>query len=158
MCDPRDSASRKRSQRTRGSAEYDACLMSADDAIRHTLASYPLRHDNRDVDGYVTLFAEDGRFAGANTEHIGHDAIRKFISNTYASQPADRRTKHLCGIPLIDVHGETAEAITDFVAYERLGDEPWQIHTIGRYLDQLVLRGGEWRFMVRRVETGRTAH
>src|SRR2546430_1347527 len=57
----------------------------------------------------------------------------------YAAQPADRHTKHLCAIPLIDAQAETAETITDFVAYERIGDGPWEIHTIGRYLDRLVL-------------------
>jgi 3-phenylpropionate/cinnamic acid dioxygenase small subunit len=133
--------------------------MSGDDPIRRTLARYPHCHDDRDVDGYVALFAENGHFIGANADHAGRPAIRKFIANAYATQPANRRTKHLCGNSLIDVHGDSAEAITDFVAYERLGDEPWRVHTIGRYLDRLILEeDGEWRFAERRVETGRTAH
>ena len=135
--------------------------MSADDPIRRTLAQYAHCHDNRDVEGYVGLFAQEGRFVGAaaNASHAGHPAIRTFITSTYANQPANRRTKHLCGNSLIDMAGDTAEAITDFVAYERLGEEPWRVHTIGRYYDRLILVDGEWRFAERRVETvGRSTH
>jgi hypothetical protein len=132
--------------------------MSAQDPIRRTLALYPFCHDRRDVDGYVALFAEAGHFIGGNADHAGRPAIRTFIANLYATQPPNRLTKHLCGNSLIDVHGDTAEAATDFVAYERLGDGPWQVHTIGRYRDRLILEEGEWRFAERRVETGRTSH
>src|ERR1700730_19180098 len=115
--------------------------MSAEEAIRRTLALYPHRHDSRDAEGYAALFAEDGRFAGANAEHTGRGAVLSFITELYRSQPANRRTKHLCGNSVIDVQGDTAHAITDFVACERLGDGPWQVHTIGQYHDHLVLQG-----------------
>jgi hypothetical protein len=128
--------------------------MSAEDSIRRTLALYPRRHDTRDVDGYAALFAERGRFVGRNADHVGRDAIRTFIANLYATQPPERQTKHLCANSLIDVQGQTASATTDFVAYERLGDGPWKVHTIGTYVDHLVLEQGEWRFAERRVETG----
>ena len=128
--------------------------MSPEEAVRRTLALYPRYHDARDVDGYVGLFATNGAFAGANGErHEGHDALRQFISKTYGSQAADRRTKHLCGNSLIDVNGGEATAETDFVAYERLGDQAWRVHTIGRYHDRLALEGGEWRFVERKVVT-----
>jgi uncharacterized protein (TIGR02246 family) len=128
-------------------------LMSADDPIRRVLALYPHRHDSRDAEGYASLFAKDGRFIGASAEHTGRSAIKSFISDAYRSQPANRRTKHLCGNSVIDVHGDTANAITDFVAYERFGDGPWQVHAIGQYQDRLVLEEGTWRFAERRVVT-----
>ncbi|HEU0168350.1 MAG TPA: nuclear transport factor 2 family protein, partial [Chloroflexota bacterium] len=93
-------------------------------------------------------------FEGATRErHQGHTAVRAFITRTYANQPADRRTKHLCGNSLIDVAGDNATAETDFVAYERIGSDPWRVHTIGRYHDRLTLDGGQWRFAERRVVT-----
>jgi hypothetical protein len=132
--------------------------MSAEDPIRRTLALYSHRHDSRDADGYAALFATDGRFAGANATHTGRSAIKTFISELYRNQPANRRTKHLCGNSVIDIDGDGATAITDFVAYERLADGPWQVHTIGQYHDRLVLEEGSWRFAERRVITGPSAH
>ena len=102
---------------------------------------------------YVSLFAENGAFVGTKLQHQGRAAIHKFISNIYASQSANRHTKHLCGNSLIDVKGDSADAETDFVTYERYGDAPWQIHTIGRYHDQLTLEGDEWRFVKRQILT-----
>ena len=127
--------------------------MTAEDAVRHLLALYPARHDVRDVEGYVALFAANGAFVGGNARHEGRGAIREFITATYASQAAERRTKHLCGNSLIEIRGAEATAETDFVAYERYGAEPWRIHTIGRYHDRLVLENGQWLFLERRVAT-----
>jgi hypothetical protein len=59
---------------------------------------------------------------------------------------------------IIDVDGQTASAVTDFVAFERLGDGPWQIHTIGQYQDQLILEDGMWRFAERHVVTRSPMH
>jgi uncharacterized protein (TIGR02246 family) len=138
---------------------YHRRLMSAEeDSIRRTLAMYSHRHDSRDADGYAALFAVDGRFVGGNAEHRGRPAIKEWIAGNYQSQPANRRTKHLCGNTVIDRDGDTAAAITDFVAYERLGDAPWQVHTIGQYQDRLVVEDGAWRFAERRVVTGPMAH
>ncbi|MBV9578387.1 MAG: nuclear transport factor 2 family protein [Chloroflexi bacterium] len=119
---------------------------------------YAHRHDSRDVEGYASLFAVDGCFVSARSEYRGRAAVKDFIADLYRSQPADRRTKHLCGNTTVDLDGSTASAITDFVAYERFGDGAWQVHTIGQYRDRLVLEDGEWRFAERRVVTGPTAH
>ena len=106
------------------------------------------------LEGFVALFAENGAFVGSNNvQHQGRAAIRQFMSDVFASQSVNRHTKHLCGISLIDVKGESADAETDFVTYERYGDAPWQIHTIGRYHDQLTLEDGEWRFLKRQLVT-----
>jgi uncharacterized protein (TIGR02246 family) len=133
-------------------------MSAQEESVRRTLAQYAHRHDSRDADGYAALFAENGAFVGANADHRGRSAVKEFISGLYRSQPADRRTKHLCGNSVIDIQDGTAEAITDFIAYERLGDGPWQVHTIGQYRDRLVLEDGAWRFAERRVVTGPSAH
>jgi 3-phenylpropionate/cinnamic acid dioxygenase small subunit len=133
--------------------------MSAEqEEVRRTLALYAHRHDARDVEGYATLFAVNGRFVSARAEHRGRGAVKEFIADLYRSQPSDRRTKHLCGNSIVDVDGQTASAITDFVAFERLGDGPWQIHTIGQYQDQLIFEDGMWRFAERHVVTGSPMH
>jgi uncharacterized protein (TIGR02246 family) len=133
--------------------------MSAEqEEVRRTLALYAHRHDGRDADGYADLFAVDGSFVSARAQHRGRAAVKEFISELYRSQPADRRTKHLCGNSTIDVDGRSATAVTDFVAYERQGDGPWQVHTIGQYQDKLVLEDGMWRFAERHVVTGAAGH
>ena len=126
--------------------------MTPEDEVRQTLTRYAYCHDDRDAAGYAALFAENGSFVGANGEAIaGRAAVSAFISKLYATQPANRRTKHLCGNSLIAVNGDTAAATTDFVAYESLGDAPWQVHTIGRYHDKLVRQAGSWLFVERKV-------
>ncbi len=133
-------------------------MSAEEDQVRRTLALYAHKHDTRDVDGYASLFAVDGSFVSARAQHRGRGAVKEFIADLYRSQPADRRTKHLCGNSVIDVDGQAASAVTDFVAYERLGDGPWQVHTIGQYQDRLILEDGMWRFAERRVVTGAAAH
>jgi hypothetical protein len=110
------------------------------------------------VDGYAELFAREGSFVSARAEHRGRGAVKEFIADLYRTQPKDRRTKHLCGNSIVDVDGQTARAVTDFVAYERLGDGAWQVHTIGQYQDRLILEDGMWRFDERRVVTGAAPH
>jgi 3-phenylpropionate/cinnamic acid dioxygenase small subunit len=129
--------------------------MSAEqEEVRRTLALYAHRHDSRDVDGYAELFARDGSFVSARAEHRGRGAVKEFIADLYRTQPKDRRTKHLCANSIVDVDGQTARAVTDFVAYERLGDGAWRVHTIGQYQDRLILEDGMWRFAERRVVSG----
>jgi uncharacterized protein (TIGR02246 family) len=129
--------------------------MSAEDAIRNTLAQYALNHDDRNADGYASLFLPDATFAGGGQPYVGRDAIHAFITNHYQSQPAERVTKHLCGNPRIEVEGDSATAVTDFIAYECLGDGPWEVHTIGRYHDRLQRDGDTWRFAERRIVNAR---
>jgi len=133
-------------------------MQTPEEEIRRTLARYAHRHDGRDAEGYADLFTSDGSFAGANAEHRGRAAVRAFIAKHYQTQPANRRTKHLCGNSLIDVDGDSATAITDFVAYERLDDGPWQVHTIGQYRDRLVREADMWRFVERRVVSAAAPH
>ena len=133
-------------------------MSTPEDEIRRTLALYAHRHDGHDADGYADLFTSDGSFAGADAEHRGRTAVKSFITRHYQTQPANRRTKHLCGNSLIDVDGDNATAITDFVAYECLDPGPWQVHTIGQYRDRLVREVDMWRFVERRVVSTTAAH
>ena len=53
-----------------------------------------------------------------------------------------------CGAPTA-VSGDTAEAVTDYVVYVRIGDSPWEISQIGRYHDRFQRVDGEWRYVFR---------
>jgi len=130
--------------------------MSDIDDIQHTLAQYALVHDRLDLDGFIALFAEEGRYVSRSVTHDGRAAIREFIGAVYAKRPADHRMKHLYANAVIDIDDDedanAANVTSDFVAYERFGaDGAWQINMIAQCVDRLVKRDGRWLFLERRV-------
>jgi uncharacterized protein (TIGR02246 family) len=127
--------------------------MSDIEEIQHVLAQYALVHDRLDLDGFTSLFTEDGRYVSRNVTHQGRAAIRDFIGAVYARRPADHRMKHLYANAVIDVHNaDTASVTSDFIAYERYAaDGAWQINMIAQCVDTLVKRDGRWLFLERRI-------
>lgn len=124
--------------------------MTAEEAIRRTLARYCQLCDDGRWDEWKLLFTDDARFLVMGGVHEGPDVITEFIS---ASLPPEVRGKHLCGNAVIDIDpsGECATATTDYVFVGR-GDKGRHVITsAGRYHDELVLRGAEWRFRVREI-------
>jgi 3-phenylpropionate/cinnamic acid dioxygenase small subunit len=120
--------------------------MTDEQQIRRLHAIYAQRTDDGDALGKSELFAEDGRYFPTTGEFVGRAAIYQELVERAKTRPPDRRSKHLCGNSVITVHGDEAEAATDFVVYQRMGDEPWQILVVGRYYDRFVRRGGTWLF------------
>ena len=113
--------------------------------IRHLMARYAHCADDRDARGRAALFAVDAHyFAGAN-ELVGPAAIEAEIAARAASQPPERKTKHLLGNSAIDIHGDEAEVFTDYVLLIRTNDSsPWETRGTGRYHDRFVKRDGRW--------------
>src|SRR5437667_11914596 len=62
--------------------------VSAEDAIRRTLALYPQKHDGRDAEGFAALFADDGRFFAGAGEFAGRTAILEWAKDHYTTAPA----------------------------------------------------------------------
>jgi uncharacterized protein (TIGR02246 family) len=121
--------------------------------IRRTLYLYAQRHDDRDAAGYVALFAEQGSFGSGAAKHTGRPAIRKFIDELYAKQPADRKSKHYFGNSVVEVDRDVAEAVTDVVVYESFGDDgEWKLAQVNRHYDRLIQQEGTWLFLEKRVE------
>jgi hypothetical protein len=123
--------------------------VSDEDEIRHTLASYAQHNDDRNAVAWSELFAEDGRFVPGGAEYVGRPAIRGFIDTHYANTP-DRQTKHLCGLPVISIDGDSATAASDVLYYDRHGASSWRIAGINHYADRLVRSGDRWLFLERR--------
>jgi uncharacterized protein (TIGR02246 family) len=119
------------------------------DEIRRTLASYAQHNDDRNAAAWSELFAEDGRFVPGNGVFDGRAAIRGFIDAHYANTP-NRQTKHLCGLPVIVVDGDSATAASDVLYYDRRDGGPWRIAGINHYADRLVRSGDRWLFQERR--------
>lgn len=129
--------------------------MSAEEAIRRTLAGYCHTCDDGRFGAFADLFTDDAELAVMGSVHRGRAAIEAFMA---AAQPPERRGKHLCANPLIDVadDGTSATAVTDYVFVARAGDQAgpmgsFTITSAGRYHDRLVLDGGTWRFARREI-------
>jgi hypothetical protein len=120
--------------------------MNDEEQIRKLLAVYVQRTDDFDSKGKSELFTDDGRYCPSSGEVIGRDAIYEEIASRKATQPTDLQTKHLCGNSVISIAGDTAQAVTDYVVYRRVGDSPWEISQIGRYHDGFARRGDTWLF------------
>jgi 3-phenylpropionate/cinnamic acid dioxygenase small subunit len=120
--------------------------MTDEEQLRQLLALYVQRTDDNDAAGKSALFAEDARYFPTTGEFVGRAAIHNELTRRQLARPTDRRTKHLCGNSVIAVRGDTAEAATDYVVYQRSGDGPWAILVVGRYLDRFVRDGERWLY------------
>ncbi|MGH9111249.1 MAG: nuclear transport factor 2 family protein [Acidimicrobiales bacterium] len=122
--------------------------MSDEAAIRRTLAAYCQFCDDGRFDEWGALFAEDASFRVLGRSHEGRAAIQAFIA---AAQPPERRGKHVCANPLIDVDGDTARAVTDYIFLSRIDGGGLAVSNTGRYHDRLVRRGDRWLFAERSI-------
>lgn len=79
--------------------------------------------------------------------HEGRAAIKAFIEK---GQTPERRGKHMCANPLIEVDGDHARAWTDYVFVART-DAGYAITSAGRYHDRLVRVRDRWCFAEREI-------
>jgi uncharacterized protein (TIGR02246 family) len=127
--------------------------MSAEEDIRRLMGRYVQAHDTHDVETMLTLFAEDGLFANQNGDFQGRGRIREFFEGSRSRATAERKGKLMCANPIITVQGDRAEALTDVVALQRVGEDPWAIRLVAQYADRFVRQGDEWRYQEKRVLT-----
>lgn len=139
----------------------------ADDraAIVDLQARYVMAMDYFDADGYAAVFAEDGVLDWARGVVEGRDAIREFMaSGTYdltqgaaeAETPDGREwpstVRHLITNQVIDVDGETAQAVTYWIQFNNNADRrdvEWML--FGSWYDEFVKVDGEWFFSLHRI-------
>ncbi len=121
--------------------------MSDYDAIRETLALYCQLCDDGRFEEWGELYTEDATFHVMGRVHNGRGEIKEFIR---ASQPPERRGKHVAINPVINLAGDEATSTTDFIFVARQG-ERLAVTNSGRYHDRLVRRGDRWLFSERRI-------
>jgi 3-phenylpropionate/cinnamic acid dioxygenase small subunit len=122
--------------------------MTVEEKIRYTLAEYCHRTDSGDFDGWVKLFAEDGRFRLFGNDIVGPAALRAFIEQ---DQRPELRGLHLTTDSAITLQGDHAEVRSNFI-FIAGGEQAGVVVTAGRYLDLLVPRGDAWLFKLREAE------
>jgi len=122
---------------------------------REAIRSLPLRYCHcvwqKDFDGYVDLFTEDGTF-GTDDPSLaggkGHVELRAMISDAVeSSSPRPFIHNHV-----IDLAGPDQATGTCYVeVHVTVDGKPWEIR--GWYHDEYLKVEGEWRFKSRQLTT-----
>jgi hypothetical protein len=122
--------------------------MTDEDVIRNTVARYSHCLDDRRFKEWSETFTEDGVFGSRN----GRSAIYQNILGGELNTIPELQRRHIVTNLEVLVHGEEADAISDLLMYDKLGDAPWTLR-IGRYYDKLRRQpDGDWLFSERRLE------
>jgi uncharacterized protein (TIGR02246 family) len=128
--------------------------MSDEERIREVLSQFIQLRDDKRFDDWVNLFTEDGTFAYLSNKLVGRAAIKAHVE---ALLQADKG-KHLCVNSIIRIHGDEADAVSDFVklepdeaSVEAKSTGGIHVAATGRYRDRLVRRGSAWKLAARQV-------
>lgn len=115
------------------------------EGVRRTLAIYcQLMDDGRYADA-AALFVDDAQWTVQGVTHHGIDEIRALMSDW----PVPTGGKHLTFNSVIDVDGDAAAAVSDYLMV-RSTEIGGVVHRGGRYHDTLRRdRSGLWRFVAR---------
>lgn len=115
--------------------------------IRRLLAEYCFHCDDGKFDQLVDCFTTDAEFVFGGHVKTGHAAMRRFFEATGAPE---MRGKHMQANIVIEIHGTTASALSDYVffGWVGLGLIP---QYAGRYRDDLRFDNGRWKLSRRQV-------
>jgi hypothetical protein len=115
------------------------------EGVRYTLAQYSQFVDDRRFDDLADLFTADASWTVLDTTHHGRRSIRDYMSTW---EPHGSQVKHLTMNPIIDISGNSATAVSDYiVVYET--PNGGVVLRAGRYHDELSKDGDRWRFAQR---------
>jgi 3-phenylpropionate/cinnamic acid dioxygenase small subunit len=131
----------------------EAWELEAREQIRETIARYAHYVDGGRFDELVDLFVPDGVLeVEGEPPHRGREAILAFVTGVgrdIAASTGAPRIRHHVGNVLVELEGtDLARARSYFLAVTDAGVDHW-----GRYRDQLVPSGEQWRFALRQVRT-----
>ena len=125
--------------------------MTEQELIRRVLAEFIQLRDDKRFAEWVDLFTEDATFEYGSHHLVGRSAIRENVEALLRND----RGKHLCMNSIIDISGDTASVSSDFVKVNPIEDGSgatgYGIGTMGRYEDNFVRQGGEWKIAKRKV-------
>lgn len=122
--------------------------MTDEDSIRTIVARYSHCLDDRRFKEWSETFTEDGVFGS----RYGRAAIYENILGGELATIPELQRRHIVTNLEITVHGAEADAVSDLLMYDKLGDAPWTLR-IGRYYDKLRRQAdGDWLFSERRLE------
>jgi hypothetical protein len=112
------------------------------------MAQYCHLVDDGAFDELPQLWADDAQLVLRGETATGPAAIVAVISGL---QTPERRGIHVGANAIIDVEGDTARALSDFVFMRREGTPDPIVKFVGRYADQFVRTREGWRFRRREI-------
>jgi ketosteroid isomerase-like protein len=117
------------------------------DAIWGLFMEYKRHLDARDFKAYATLLTDDAVWVGNLGLATGPAEIEDLLVRTMEVYESDReRTHHLVMNPVIEVHGDTATALSNWGYVTRSDTDAPVFEMLGHYVDELVRTPAGWRF------------
>src|SRR5947208_8923739 len=114
-----------------------------EEQVRQMLALWSEADADKDPRAFAALFTEDGKYVSRRGDSVGRAAIYQNLADRIAVNSPDRDTMHLFAEAVVQVDGDTAHTRSGYVGYGRIGDEPWQVMSIGRFHTWLVRQDGK---------------
>jgi uncharacterized protein (TIGR02246 family) len=123
------------------------------EAIRDVLLEYGRSFDERRLEDYANLFADNGEWIGGPTVAKGPAAVLEMVKRTVAELPTapGARNFHVMTNMMVDVDGDTATAWSRYTFYMPGADGQPDPVVTGIYDDKLVKVGGRWKFLSRKL-------
>ncbi|MEY4641782.1 MAG: hypothetical protein RLZZ227_1776 [Pseudomonadota bacterium] len=127
-------------------------------AIEQLVVKYAHVYDSLDVEGYVSVFAEDARFTFTGNELNGREEIRKFISDTKARRESAAaaapvtKSFHSISNTMIEIDGPaTAHHRSYWQVLSGPVGGPFVVTNMGYYDDVLTKQDGQWLIQSRNI-------
>jgi hypothetical protein len=110
--------------------------------ILGVLAEYGQSLDEQRWPDLREVWTEDAELAVFGRAHCGRDAIEAFMRGAVQG-------KHVTGVPRVEIDGDRARSIADFVFFRAPDLAPF---TAGVYRDEWLRRDGRWWLVRREIE------
>ena len=122
-----------------------------ENAIRKLMATYCFRLDAGDMDGMAALFTPDGVWETDFGKGTGRAGIAAHGRSLRAGDKPKPRGVHLCTNIVIDLHGDTADVLSNWTTVQNSETGP-KIGSAGGYIDKMVKQGGTWLIEHRKID------
>jgi hypothetical protein len=120
------------------------------DAIRELMARYCFLLDGYRLTEFAALFTADGEWISRNGNAAGPEGIENLLRGLVPEPAPGNRRKHFTANIIIELSGDTATAISNFLVVRDSEAGP-VIAVAGTYDDTVVRTPGGWKFKSRRL-------
>lgn len=120
------------------------------ETIRELLARYCFLLDGYRLREFAALFTSDGEWISRNGQATGPAAIEELLRGMVPEPAPGRRRKHFTANIIIDLGGDSATVISNFLVVRDSEAGP-VIAVAGTYDDTVVRTAEGWKFRSRRL-------